>query len=373
MRVEPFSHIHGGSPEQDMHRLRIPTGPVLDFSVNLNPLGPPPEIRRRWSEFYPSIAHYPHNDGRGVAQYYRSIFNIHPDHFLAGNGSTEMIYLVPRVFEFKRVAVISPSYHDYERASRLAGGEILRVPLSFQQDFAFPSHDRLSEVLQGVDAVCMARPNNPTGNLFPKADVLQLAHQFPDVRFVVDEAFIQFVSDWERQSLLFEAPRHNILVLHSLTKFFSVPGLRLGGVFADSAHIARLKKAKEPWSVNAVADRVGPLLAADPHYDQATREGIGRERRKIHDRISRMEGILPYPSTANFMLCRWTRTKDLDDLLTHLLSNGLYVRDCRNFPGLADNFFRLGIKGPKADDRLLSLLASSGTITPPPGSCSNST
>ncbi len=356
-----------------MRRLRIPIGPVLDFSVNLNPLGPPPAIGEKWPEMFPSIVHYPESDGTGVRQYYQTALDIQPEHLLTGNGSTELIYLVPRVFKFRRVAIISPSYHDYERASRLTGAEILRVPLSFQENFAFPSNERLSEIMESVDAIWMARPNNPTGNLFPKDDVLQLAHRFPDVCFIVDEAFIQFVSDWKSQSLLVEKPRHNILVLHSLTKFFAIPGLRLGGLLADSAHIKRLSAAKEPWSVNAVADRVGSLLADAPDYEKTTRDHVHRERRKIFDHISRTEGITPCPAAANFMLCRWTRTHDLDDLLAHLLLNGLYVRDCRNFPGLADNFFRLAIKAPKANDRILSLLASSGAINPPPGSCAHST
>ena len=104
-----------------MIRLGVPTGPVLDFSVNLNPLGPPAIIKENWSDLLQCIENYPSVEGDGVAAYYETACGIAPRNFLAGNGSTELIYLTPRVLKFKRAAVLAPSFHDYERASVLAG------------------------------------------------------------------------------------------------------------------------------------------------------------------------------------------------------------------------------------------------------------
>ena len=175
---------HGGTPQLDMVRLGVPIRPVSDFSVNLNPLGPPTIIRDKWQELLESIEQYPSVDGDGIAHYYESIYGISPNNFLAGNGSTELIYLIPRVLKFKRVAVITPSYHDYERASLLAGAKVVRCPLSPHDDFAFPAEDQLMNVLKKVDALWIGRPNNPTGNLFSMEFILKYTRMFPEKWFI---------------------------------------------------------------------------------------------------------------------------------------------------------------------------------------------
>lgn len=353
-----FLYRHGGSPQLDMARLGLPDRPVLDFSVNLNCLGAPAIIKEKWVELLDGIEGYPSLEGDGVAQYYREKFSVHSRNFLAGNGSTEMIYLAPRVLCFKRVVVITPSYHDYERASMLAGAEVIRHPLSPESGFSPPGVEELSDVLENADALWLGRPNNPTGAMFPRETILELAGRFPDRWFIIDEAFIQFSDRWEEESLLTEKPRPNILIIHSLTKFYALAGLRVGGIVGDEEAISRLRKAKEPWTINGIADRVAPLLLGCAAYEDQTHSELKSERERVFHALQILDGITPFPPSADFILCRWTRTADLDDLLRHLLVNGVYVRDCRNFPGLEKNFFRIGLQAPAANDRLLSLLSS---------------
>jgi len=349
---------HGGTPEFDLRRLNLPGKRVLDFSVNINPLGLPMIVREKWPEFFLAIKNYPSIHGDGVARYYEGKFGIPSRNFLAGNGSTEMIYLVPRVFRFGHVLIVTPSYHDYERASLLSGTRVERYPLSPEEKFSSPGLDRLVQALKNVDAMWMGRPNNPTGMLVPKELVLELAGMFPQKWFIIDEAFIQFVDRWEEQSLLLEDPRPNILIIHSLTKFYALAGLRLGGVAGSVGAISRLRQAKEPWTVNGVAEKIAPLLLACAGYEQETRSLVAKEYNKIFQKLELMDGITPFPSTANFLLCQWYKTKDLDDLMRHLLSRGVYIRDCQNFPGLEEGFFRVGFRAPRENDLLLSLLSS---------------
>jgi histidinol-phosphate/aromatic aminotransferase/cobyric acid decarboxylase-like protein len=235
---------HGGTPRLDLDRLGVPHGPVLDFSVNLNPLGPPAIIREKWQELLESIEQYPSVGGDGVSHYYQTICKIPSRNFLAGNGSTELIYLIPRVLKFKRVAVLAPSYHDYERASLLAGAKVVRCPLAPHDGFAFPAEDQLMNVVKKADALWIARPNNPTGNLFSMKLILKFTRMFPEKWFIIDEAFIQFLDDWKSNSFLAAKPMPNILVLNSLTKFYAIAGLRLGGLMGSEQVISRMKKAK---------------------------------------------------------------------------------------------------------------------------------
>ena len=353
-----LQYKHGGTPRLDMVRLGVPLGPVLDFSVNLNPLGPPAIIKEKWGELFEEIEQYPSVEGDGVDRYYQTIYGISPDNFLAGNGSTELIYLIPRVLRFKRVAVFAPSFHDYERASLLSGAKVVRCPLSPHDYFAFPAEDQLITLLKKVDALWIARPNNPTGSLFSMELILQLARTFPEKWFIIDEAFIQFLDNWKNNSFLAAKPEANVLVLNSLTKFYAIAGLRLGGLMGSEPVISRMKKAKEPWTINGIADRVASLLVQCVDYDDETRVAVREEKRRVFTRLENLDGVFPFSASANYILCQWLKTDDLDDLLGYLLSNGLYVRDCRNFPGLGENFFRMGLKTADDNDRLLSLISS---------------
>ena len=356
MKME-LSHKHGGTPQLDMIRLGVPHGPVLDFSVNLNLLGPPTIIKEKWPELLENIEQYPSIQGDGVAHYYHTIYGISPDNFLAGNGSTELIYLIPRVLRFKHVAVLAPSFHDYERASLLAGAKVVRCPLSPHDDFAFPAEE-LINVIKKVDALWVARPNNPTGNLFSMKLILKYTRMFPEKWFIIDEAFIQFLDDWKSNSFLAAEPEPNILVLNSLTKFYAIAGLRLGGLMGSEPVISRLKNAKEPWTINGIADRVASFLIQCDDYDDETRVAVREEMRRVLTGLENLDGVIPFSASANYILCQWVKTGDLDDMIRHLLSNGVYVRDCRNFPGLEENFFRMGLKTADDNDRLLSLISS---------------
>jgi len=120
--------------------------------------------------------------------------------------------------------------------------------------------------------------------------------------------------------------------------------------------ISRMKKAKEPWTINGIADRVASLLIQCSDYDDEARQFVSQESRRVFTGLKNMDGVIPFSTSANYILCQWVKTGDLDDLLGYLLTNGVYVRDCRNFPGLEKNFFRMSIKNPKDNDLLLSLL-----------------
>lgn len=349
---------HGGSAGLDLDRFNLPERPLLDFSVNLNSLGIPGIVRERWKGLLDTLDIYPSVDGDGIVCYYRKKFGIPDQDILAGNGSTEMIYLVPRALRLKRVLVITPSYHDYERASILAGAEVARLPLTAEDGFALPGADQLAEAVRDCDALWIGRPNNPTGTLMHREHILGLARRFPDQLFIVDESFIQFTENWAEESLLTEQMRPNILVIHSLTKFYALPGLRMGGLIGDRDLVSRLRQVKEPWSVNGIADKIAPLLLECTDYEDRTRSLTSKERRRIYQHLDTMDEITQCPSCTNFILLQWNRTRDLDDLMRHLLANGAYVRDCRNFPGLERNFFRIGLKAPYENDRLISLLAS---------------
>jgi threonine-phosphate decarboxylase len=240
----------------------------------------------------------------------------------------------------------------------LSGAEVIRIPLQSDGSFFRIDMKRLVKVLEKSDSIWIGRPNNPTTDLFPKDMINELASSFPDKLFIIDEAFIQFLDNWEEESFITEKRKSNIIVIHSLTKFYGLAGLRMGGLIAHADIVSRLRIAKEPWSINGVADRAAILLKECRGYENNTRAFVSRERDRIFKRLKELQGVSPFPSSVNFILCRWTGTRDLDDLLRHLLVNGIYIRDCRNFPGLEDNFFRIGLRTSHENEKLISAILS---------------
>ncbi len=359
MEGNRWFHRHGGAPEYDFRRLDIPPRPVVDFSVNVNALGPPPEVIDRWNELAAEIASYPSIDGEGVRRFYQHKFKLPPECVLPGNGSVELIYLVPRALRLGHVAVLSPSFYEYVRAARLAGAQVSFIRLSAENDFALPPLQELEKHLSGAQALFLGNPNNPTGTLIPRDVILQLAERHPDKWFLVDEAFIQFVENSASYTLMrSEYLRPNVVVFHSLTKFYALSGLRMGAALGHPATISRLRAFKEPWSVNAVAERVAGVLCRCRDYEAKTRRLVSQERQRLFHNLKEMPGIQIFAPVANFFLARWTATGNLDDLLRGLLSRGFYVRDCRNFPGLEENYFRFAIRQPHENDRLVKNLVA---------------
>jgi threonine-phosphate decarboxylase len=218
----------------------------------------------------------------------------------------------------------------------------------------------LEAVMNDVDAIWVGRPNNPTGGMFKRDTIIYLIEKYPDKYFIIDEAFIQFVDDWKDESLISCNRYPNLIIIHSFTKFYSIAGLRMGGIIGHRDTIGRLNEYKEPWTVNGIAEKAATLLKDCDDYEAATMKYLNAERERIFSMLKEMDGIEAFPSCTNFFLCRWKKTKNLDDLIIYLLKNGVFIRDCRNFRGLEDNYFRFGIRSVADNNRLISLLSSSG-------------
>jgi threonine-phosphate decarboxylase len=355
---DDLQHKHGGRPEQDFDRLSVQSGPVIDFSINLNPLGFPEIIRRHWEEMMADIYQYPNLEGEGIMEFICRRLGIPKKNILPGNGSTEIIYLLPRALGLKKILIIAPSYHDYLRSTILAGAEPIIRSLSSSDAFQPLSFEEFSAALRKADAVWLGNPNNPTGTLWDRGVLLEAAELYPEKWVIVDEAFMPFVPGWEDKTLALSPIPSNVIVIHSLTKFYGLAGLRLGGVTASEEVIEMLRYIKEPWTINSVADSVAPLLLECGDYEAETRTLVKEERERLYVILSGMEALEVFPSHANFMLLRWKKGDDLDAVLRGLLLRGIYVRDCRNFSGLESDYFRVAVRSPRENDVLLGSLSA---------------
>ena len=351
-----MKHIHGGCPGYYFERFGLKEKGVIDFSININPLGPPSNVKYIWDRLLGKIHLYPSIDGKGVKIFYKKRFQILDDTILSGNGSTELIYLIPRVFPWENVLIIKPSYFDYERACRLADKGIMSIYRDPEGSDSDSLTEKIINGLHKADALWIGRPNNPTGDIFPKNRILEISEEFPKKIIIVDEAFIQFVDKWENETLISPDMPENIIVIHSLTKFYALPGVRIGAIISSPKNISLISSKKEPWSINIIAEEIAKNLYPCHEYERETASLITKERERLYNFLTSLDEIEPIKSVTNFLLCRYRR--NLDHLIKNLLDRGIFIRDCRNFDGLWGSFFRIGIKIPEENDRLISALSS---------------
>jgi threonine-phosphate decarboxylase len=351
-------HRHGGDPASTFKRLGLSGRPVVDFSVNINPLGPPPAILAQWQDWHSDIDRYPTESAEPVIRFYEEYWNVSSDVVLPGNGSVSLIYLILRILKLRSLTIITPSFYDYTRATQAADTNEIFLTLSPENGFAPLSLARLSCAIESSDGLILGNPNNPTGTLHQRNILLDLARSYPNKWVLIDEAFIQFVDDYETTTFLtMHYLPENVLIFHSLTKFYALPGLRLGAVIGHPKTIATLRRCQEPWAVNRIAERAVMSLLDNASYEAQTRQWIKDERRRLTLLLQNTSSLDFFNPSANFILARWRATNNLDDLLRGLLEAGFHVRDCRNFPGLVQNYFRFSIRSSAENDKLLQAMA----------------
>ncbi|NTW07924.1 MAG: threonine-phosphate decarboxylase, partial [Syntrophaceae bacterium] len=313
---------------------------ILDFSANINPLGAPDWLRPLISSSVSSLVHYPDPHCTELKNAIAERFGITPDEVIAGNGSTEILYLLPRVLSASRAIIPVPSYLDYASAVELSGIQVEKMPLKEEEEFAL-NIPHLAEKLRGDEMVIVGQPNNPTGFFCNDNELRKLANDHPNTTFIVDESFINFIEG--AQSLIKNRPS-NVVVLFSLTKFYAIPGLRLGFAVADRAIIEQLYKIMPPWTVNTIAQAVGTAAVKDTDYEAESKKFVLEERQWLQNELSNMSGLKVYPGSANFLLIKINRKdKSAPQLAEKLLKDGIAIRVCDNFAGLDEQFFRVAV------------------------------
>jgi adenosylcobyric acid synthase len=345
---------HGGNLLKIASTSGKPMAELLDFSANINPLGPPEEFRSLISARIGNLVHYPDPDCTDLVAAFSVRYGLSPEEILMGNGSTELLYLLPQILQKGRALIPCPAYADYSRAAELSGLTVEPFPLSDESGF-IPDLAAIAKRLRGDEILFLGRPNNPTGRMLPDGAIRELALRYPETAFVIDEAFADFVP--EEKPLIASGRPENIIILKSLTKFYAMPGLRLGGVVATPERIGRLRDRMPPWSVNSLAQAAGAAALRDAAYTEETLRFIRDRREELIAELRALPGLTVYPGEANFLLIRSDR-RDLDapGIARRLLADGIAVRDCSNFSGLDQRFFRLAVRTAAENDRLLGAL-----------------
>lgn len=243
---------HGGNRTKLAREAGCLPEELLDFSVNLNPCGPPPGANGNFLRSFDLLGAYPEPHAESLHRFLAEATGIPEECLQAGNGSNELLMYLPALTGAKRALIVTPGYLEYEPACRRAGLEIEYVPLRREDGFTL-SLEKLEQSIRPGDLVIVGNPGNPTGTAVKAAELAALAGRHPDATFLIDEAFADFLPPEYRFSGI---ECDNLILLRSLTKFYAMPGLRMGYVAAPARLIATLRKQLPCWQLSTPAERM---------------------------------------------------------------------------------------------------------------------
>ena len=384
-KKETEMDFHGGNIYKVFREKNIKE--ILDYSSNINPYGIPESLKSRIIENLEILERYPDPDYVELRQKLANLNKVNLSDIILGNGATEIIFLFMKVINPKKILIVSPTFGEYERAvkaTEISGDtvdlscsngdnknienkkiEIEYFELKESDDFKLNIENLKNELENKYDLLIICNPNNPTGKFLKLAqteEILKECNKY-DTKLFIDEAFIEFLSDGMKESIInTEENKKNLFVTRAFTKFFAIPGLRLGyGMYFDKELEKKISEKKEPWSVNNIAELAGLTVLDDTEYIEKTLKWIVEEKIYMYEKLNEISGIKVYETEVNFITGKideklFSEGLNVKILREKMLEQGILIRDASNFKFLDERFFRLAIKDRESNDRVIEAM-----------------
>ncbi len=342
--------IHGGR-----NPLKNSDSQILDFSSNINPLGIPDSVKKILKKNIDSITNYPDPYSSELISSLKKYTNLDQSNLLVGNGAIEIIYNFCFAFlSAKKTLIPIPTFQEYETAAKLNNAK-----LSYFKTLNLSENiDSFISQIPKNGCVFICNPNNPTGTLLAKKSLLKIiqrAQKLSSLVFV-DECFIELVPESDESIISYVKKYNNLFVLRSLTKSFGFPGLRIGYGAGSKQMIEILMKIKIPWSVNSLAQDAAKISLQNKSHLTKSKLVIKKEFNYLKNKINKLDGFECHDSSTNFILIKTNYNST--QLQKKLLKNKILIRDCKNFRGLNNHYFRIAVKSHKDNLKLVKALES---------------
>jgi len=369
--------VHGGNLAWAAALAGCPPSAILDFSASISPLGPPESALDAIQAHLSSLTAYPDPDYGDLRTALGEAFNVDPDWILPGNGSAELLtWAALDLSKLEATYLVTPAFGDYWRALKAFGAQVLDCPLDLKSwdwetgsglvtdDLSVSNGSLVSPSLAipvplALDVadrgLLLNNPHNPTGLLFAREAIRPYLEHLALV--VVDEAFMDFLPPAKQETLIAQVEEFpNLVILRSLTKFYSLPGLRMGCAIAHPDILRRWQLRRDPWPVNALAAAAAAAVVRDAAFERKTWDWLPVARRELFEGLADLPGLRPMAGAANFLLVE--SSLSVAAIQKSLLEkHRILIRDCLSFPELGDRFFRVAVR-EKADNlRLIAGLA----------------
>lgn len=338
--------MHGG----DIYSFIRETGKApLDFSENTNPYGLPERVKQAIKNEVNKFNMYPDPHCVELTKHVAKYYSVPEDCLLFGNGAADIIFKIAYAMQPKSALILAPTFSEYELSLKNIGTEIHHFHLDEQEEFRIT--EAILEVIPGHDIVYICNPNNPTGRVCPRDLMKQIANACKAVGaiLVVDECFMDFVTDMEQYSMLEEVAQYdNVILLKAFTKIFAMAGLRLGFcVTSNEELLTRINEAGQPWSVSTVAQVAGVACCEEEEYVQHMRIQLPIERKFLSENLQKL-GMKVYHSDANYLLFH-----SKIELAEPLRKSGIMLRSCGNYRGLNQEYYRVAVKKHEENQELI--------------------
>lgn len=353
-----MEQIHGGNIESAAKKYDIKQSEIIDFSSNINFLGPPQKVIDKIEKELKDIRRYPEQNSEKLRYLYSERYGYKKDNYIIGNGAVELIYILVNYLKPARSLLLAPTFSEYEKALKTVDCEIKYHYLERENHFNLDIDKLKNDLTDDVDILFLCNPNNPTGNYIFKKDILEILkhNSKKNIFTVIDEAFIDFI-DKDISALQFLDRFDDLLVLKSLTKLYALPGLRLGYAVAKQNIIKGMSFHKDPWNVNILAQKAGEVLAKQDQYKEKSLKKIYIEKIFLYENLKKLNNVDVYYPNANYLFIDLTDSKNNGTMLYEkLLEEAILIRKLNNYKGLNDNYIRIAVKNRKNNLKLLKIL-----------------
>ncbi len=345
--------IHGGDRYGASLQSGIAQEDLLDFSANINPLGMPKGVKQAILESLSASLHYPDPLCRRLRSELAQKEGIEAESILCGNGGADLIYRLVYALRPEQALVTAPTFAEYEEALHQAGAKIrfYNLPESMELNESF-----LQAITAETKLLFLCNPNNPTGLLTDRSllqKILEKTETF-GIWVCIDECFLDFVREKEAYTLTGLLPRYpHLLILKSFTKLYAMPGLRLGYLLSGNRELLeRIRLAGQPWSVSQPAIEAGIAALKETGFPEKTLSLLEPERDRLTQALTTL-GYSVWPGKANYLSFR---AKGEPELYEKLLEKGILIRPLSNYHNLTKEDYRIAIRTPKENTRLLQTL-----------------
>lgn len=345
---------HGANVDNMAKKFGKNENDIIDFSSNVNPhiisdLGKYVLEGLEKSRSYPDINYT--NLRNNISDYIK----VDSELIIPGNGATEIIYLLMKSIK-KRLAILNPTFSEYGRGAKLNNLEVLDFHLKEENNFSIDL-DEIQKNMDKFDSLFVCNPNNPNGKVKDLNELLDLMVE-NDKLLIVDETFMEFVGEEEKYSLINRIEQTpNLFILKAVTKFFGMPGLRLGyGVTSNKQIIKNIYEYKEPWTINSFAENLSNYLFKDKEYIKSSKDYYINERKFMLEELRKISRLKVYDTDTNFVLIK-LKDGEANSLKLELFEKyNILIRDASNFIGLDKSYIRVAIKSHNDNKVLIESL-----------------
>lgn len=347
---------HGADVESMVEQYGKKNSKIIDFSSNINPEMPGciDSIIKSGAD---ALSRYPDIEYRRVRKNISEYLDIDMEYVIPGNGATELIYLLMKNIG-KKIAIINPTFSEYRRSATLSGLEVVDFVMDSKNGFRLDI-DEIESRIDEFDSLFICNPNNPDGKLRDIYELMDIMKKHGKL-LIVDETFIEFSPMYRERSLVSEIETNrNLFIIRAATKFFGMPGIRLGYALTSNKEIIDgIYRYKEPWSLNSFADAASEYIFKESEYMERSRKYFEKEIEFMTSELKKIKGINVYETDTNFILIRLDGIKASEIRKILFERADILIRDASNFIGLDDSFIRVAVKKHEENIVLINAISS---------------